>query len=393
LLQVFVVGLASLWSVETLLYTLIPYVGICLLQACASAPTLGVAVGSFLRRMLWLALAILGAQVLFAFWTYLRAGSLPQWGIYGELVFAYAGQELGAMTINPWSPWIIPTAILFASLMSFVFRALTSRDLGSWPQDPLVLGLTLFGIVQYTYYLGRSHPNNLFHISTAPLLIAGYYLTQGINRPESPTGVRRAARAVLVCAATIIALGVAPAAAAKSATHQLGYRFAWNAVRALAGGDNRRVLEKEWQLLSNGSGDRMAREGVRLLQAHDPASADATVILTAPTTTEVLMLSGRAQTLPVSEFIGDGLSATLSARILASPARLQTGDVVLVAQYPDSYLDNPYQVLQLPLLGRICDEFALTELAHTHQEISAMRLDPHDSANSPYCDAVRELLH
>jgi len=70
--------------------------------------------------------------------------------------------------------------------MIFVFRYLFLKNLAFSPENELIFGLTLFGIAQYTYFLGRSHPNNLYHIATTTVIIAGYWLCQIDLHKEHP---------------------------------------------------------------------------------------------------------------------------------------------------------------------------------------------------------------
>jgi hypothetical protein len=387
------VGVASLWSFETFVYTVCPYLGICLFESLSSSSSLGSSLRRFLSRVAWLALALVGSHGLFAVFTYVRAGAWPDWATYLDFMKTYTVGGLGTELVDPWGPWVFPIGICFASLMVFLFHYFRRKNLQDSPHRKLVLGLTLFGIVQYTYFLGRSHPNNLFHISTPPLLIAGFWLVQVMSQDGLPAPLRGAARFYLFTAAAFILLTTVPTFAAKYQLNHTGFRFAWRTFSsAVTGGDLAPIWTKERNLLVSGSGDPQVLEALELLKEYAPAQEDATVLLSNVNTTEILMMSGRAQQLPINDLVADSISPRITARILQSGLGLQPTDVILIAHDPVFYRDQLYGQLEIQVLSQICQAFALHELKHTLHGVAAVLLEPYNGSPSSYCETIQSFV-
>src|SRR3989338_6147244 len=73
----------------------------------------------------------------------------------------------------------------FVSLLILFFRCILKEADGSNDEMVIIAGLTGMSIAQFTYFLGRSHPNNLFHISIPLIVIAAcviVYLSREASR-------------------------------------------------------------------------------------------------------------------------------------------------------------------------------------------------------------------
>jgi hypothetical protein len=165
------VGLASLWSFESFTYTLTAY-------ACAELYLL-LQAPHRLRRLPSLiggpAVAVAVGHLFLALFTYLRAGAWPEWSHYFEYLALYSVDEFGTLTVEAWRPWALFIAVYFLSLLLLAYRVLLSRPADA-ESSAFIAGLTGFGIVQFTYFLGRSHHNNLYHICIPLVFIATYWL-------------------------------------------------------------------------------------------------------------------------------------------------------------------------------------------------------------------------
>jgi hypothetical protein len=393
ILELALVGIASLWSVETLIYALFAYVGICVFESFQAADAVGQSLRRLLGRLALLALALAASQAAFAGWTYQRTGTWPQWGVYLGFISTYTVGGLGAELIEPWSPWIFPIGIYFASLMVFAFRYFVRGKVGDSPQEKLIFGLTLFGIAQYTYYVDRSHPNALYHIAIPGVMIGGYWLVRLMGSDDLPVAVRRGARFSFFAAIALIAVATFPSFSAKYQQNQTGFRIAWRSVLSVLGrGTAQRFWAGEIKLVFSPSPDPQVPEAVALLEKYTPGQTDATVLLSSATTTEVLMASGRVHHFPINDVVEDWVSPAVMTRILESPTGLHPNDVILLVDDPVFYRDQAYGELELGLVAKICREFTLQELDRTAHGVAAFRLQPANGQTSFYCGRIQSFM-
>ncbi|MBT6618829.1 MAG: hypothetical protein HOB41_02995 [Gemmatimonadetes bacterium] len=177
------VGLSSLWSFESFAYTLTAYL-------CAELYTLFCAPNDLRRKLHHLlpiiggpTAAIAGGHLLLALFTYLRAGAWPDWSHYLEYLSLYSTDEFGTLTIEAWRAWALFIAVYFLSLLLLLTRAFYTPRTDVTPLA-FIAGLTGAGIVQFTYFLGRSHPNNLYHICIPLIFVAAYWFLYMQRHPE-----------------------------------------------------------------------------------------------------------------------------------------------------------------------------------------------------------------
>ncbi|MHB8689900.1 MAG: hypothetical protein ACYDHH_01515 [Solirubrobacteraceae bacterium] len=174
---------ASVWSGEAGVY--------CLGTACAVACLDGASIAESgarrARRAAVRVLPLLGAYLLgiltFSEITLLAAGDWPHWGPYIDFIRLYTTQGEGAQPIGGWSPGLAIGAEYAASAAVLIGVVLIRPDaIRARPAAfRAAAGVTALGILVYTYFLGRSNPINLIHIS--PPAVALVFIWLGIALP------------------------------------------------------------------------------------------------------------------------------------------------------------------------------------------------------------------
>jgi Ca2+/Na+ antiporter len=86
--------------------------------------------------------------------------------------------------ITPWSPGFALGGILFASALLIALVAIQRPVLVQERRQLFVAlaGSTGAGIVTFTYFLGRSHPNNLHHVAPPAILVCSLWLCLLVER-------------------------------------------------------------------------------------------------------------------------------------------------------------------------------------------------------------------
>jgi hypothetical protein len=400
IVEYLLVGIASLWSFETFVYVGFSYLGICLYESLGGFAGFREILAIFIRRLSWLFATIATFHALLALGTYARAQAWPNWGIYFDFVKSYSVRGLTAVPIEPWSPWIFPTAIYFVSLMVFVFRYLFLKSLAESEESELIFGLTLFGIAQYTYFLGRSHPNNLYHISSPAVIIAGYWFAQLNSQRALPASFRRVIKLAFYSAAALIISTTLPSFLIKYQQHHTGYRIVLRNLHSIVIGRSL-DLDRRWARLRDsyigGSPPPIVSDSVALLRKYTPGEADAAIFIPAQYITETLILAGREHRFPINDPQEDYLSEGITNRILAYRHDLQGNDVVVVADYATFVSDRASgswpstNVLMIGLIDRLCEQFAFEEVETTPSGVVAVRLGKSEGAPTEYCVKMKSL--
>ena len=189
-LESLVVASAFFWSFEVCVYTVPPYLGLLLFESLeVKAGMVRLEGGVLLKRLK----ELLGFILLIAGYLYWdifsRSGTLPHWSYYFEYVFLYKG-GFGLLPMEGMGYWWFMFGILYFSFFS-VLGIFYGRDQKN-PNPPhfnAIVLLTFYGITQFLYFIGRSHPINLLNVSMPSLLLFIYWLFY--LRCFDPPGVPR----------------------------------------------------------------------------------------------------------------------------------------------------------------------------------------------------------
>jgi len=170
-----VAACAFFWSFEVCVYTLPAYLGFLFYESIEDLGSLRVRWEQLIKRLLVLFGFCLLLLVFIYGDTYRRAHEWPSWDRYFNYIFLYQN-GFGRMLVPALGAWWIIVGILFIS-MCVVVGSLTKWKAFSRPAHfNAMVFLTFYGIFQFFYFLGRAHPNNLFHISMPSVLLGAYWI-------------------------------------------------------------------------------------------------------------------------------------------------------------------------------------------------------------------------
>jgi hypothetical protein len=391
--EYFIVGIASLWSFETFIYTLFMYLGICLFESFEAVADDRPVLRALFYRLVFLLGTIVSCQLLFILFTYAGSQKFPDWSSYFDFIRIYSTGEFGTVLIEPWSPWIFPLAIYFTSLMVFLFRNVYLKNKGNDSTESLLIfGLTIFGIVQYTYFLGRSHPNNLYHISTPAVIIAGYWFIELIQKKHFPLLFRLAMKYVFFAACTLIVLSTMECFAFKYRHNQTGLRLAVdNMTAAFSGRSHDRFWDTLKVLIHKQEENPQVIEAAYFIHKYTQEPQDVVVLLQTENTTETLITAGRKQLFPLNDLEEDVILPSLRKKILTYQHDLKVGDMIFVLKNPSAYGDIKKSPLQIQLIDRLCHEFAFQVVEDGAGGVAVMKLKPCQAQGSEYCDGIRKM--
>ena len=206
LLEAVILGIASVWSFETFFYvgsTYLAVVGFEGLAGRGPAPW-KMRLKKVTARLLGACALMATAHAALALDIYMRSGELPDWQRYLDYVALYSVAGFGTLPIAFWSPWLPMVVVYFGSVLLLTHRVLLRQE-PARPELAIVFGMTVLGIAQLTYFVGRSHPNNLYHICIPAIFVGAYWATRVFRSTHLPHAFKASVTAG-GCAAVIALL-------------------------------------------------------------------------------------------------------------------------------------------------------------------------------------------
>ena len=311
--------LASLWSFEAFAYTLAAYLAIVAVEAIAAE---GRARDVLRRRLPPVAIGFVAVQVVFAVVTRLAAGAWPGWGTYLDFIRLYSVKGFYTLPVDDWSPGFVLAGLCFVSALAVcIFVLRRPAVVRAWPELFAALAAsTAFAIVAFSYFLGRSHPNNLHHVAPPVFIFAALWLALIDRTRGRPLLLLRLGFAALaVWSAAMLIGGAWGDVKAKFPNTALG-TILEHPCRL---GDRVRALADNPVVIPQGA------EGAALLERYDPGRSRSLVLIDPETTSEVLFRTKRGSLVPMSTPPQDIVLPSSVRRAVDAVAGLPVGTVML----------------------------------------------------------------
>ncbi len=349
----FIVAFASLWSFETFFYTAGTFLVILFYESCFLLSRKR----QFLRKMaigiFWPLVFLIIGHGLLAVHIYLRAGEWPHWNYYYDFIFLYSAQEFGSMRIMPWTPWILTIIIPLASLFA-IFAFLWVGEKKSRTADfRIIAGLCGLSLAQFTYFLGRSHPNNLYHISVPIMMLAAFWLFGALgDRDRLPQGFKTSFVVCSFFAASFLIVSLMPRTIGKIAGNLENYSS---------------VYARIHEVLTKTPTTPQVVEALELIQEYTKDKSRIGIFLSTDDTAEAMILSHKANVFPVNYPTQTENLLPARMRALNFVPDFKKGDVIFVSR--------DTSIFQQLLVKNIQDRFHFAILKQTPNGIMAIRLE------------------
>lgn len=381
LLEDVILGVASVWSFETFFFVATTYLAVLVFDGFVRhgpAPwrTRLKAVGA---RLLGACAFVAAAHAALALDIYVRSGELPHWQYYLDFVVLYSVEGFGTLPIAFWGPWLLIVMVYFGSLVLLTYRVLLSRE-PAGPELAIVFGMTLLGIAQFTYFVGRSHPNNLYHICVPAIWVGAFWWTRAFRSTRLPNAFR--ASLTWSGYAAVIALLIAVTPRIVEKMQMTGAYAAAITVQQWLRGEPLEIVKQFHALTSRSPTSERAAEVVYLLEKYAADEPRVPLFIYPDTATEALMLSRKTNVFPFNAVRQDELSKPAVKRALDFHHNLQPGQI-LFFEVGTRYL-YPFQ---LEILRKLCRRFDFAREETTAHGIVAVRLRPLRPAQSQ-CKAL-----
>lgn len=322
------VGVSAIWSFEVFALTSVTWVALVASEAWAAPAR---ARRRIVRRgVLLYAAPALVAHALFALWTAVRSGQLPDWRLYSDFLRAFFLGQLREVTYDftRWSPGIgLGGAYLAqaATLGVLVTRRPTlARDLRE--RLPVLCALAVFGLACFFYLVDRSLDHVVIYVAQPLVLSAALWLDELVRRGVFQS---RSLLAVAIGAWGAVVVALALSAVWPKVRPAARDTLAWQAVHG-----PQRIADRWRRLADFPPVDPQAENGALLLRTHVPESS-VLVLMPADLAVETLARAEKRNRLPLSfslsdSFIAQEWGTRMQHLVERELRRVRDGDVALV---------------------------------------------------------------
>lgn len=360
-----VLAISAVWSFEAFTYCGATYGALVLVEAICA----GTDVVRRVVRGAALGLAVSAAAVaLFSFLTLSFSGHLD-WKPYIEYLWLYSVGGFGQMSIEFFSAGPLMAAAIFLSAVTLIWLARDHPQALAPPMRAALVGFTGLAVVTFTYYLGRSHPNNLLVLLVPVVALGGLWVQVLLTSPAAQWRTASAA---------VIALGLAMIAVASWPSIELKAKSTALALAAPGGESPREAIER---LSHNPVLDARAPTGAVLLAGYLSPGAPALVLAEPELTTEILMRADRRNLLPVSHLPEDALIESSWDRVRAAIERIPNGTILLKSPVsgplytlPDTGAARESDTLRRAALSMLRQRFDFRLVLQTPEGLEFVRL-------------------
>jgi hypothetical protein len=322
--QLAVVGLATIWSLEALVYTLATYAAIVGLKASFSPP------GGRLRWMLRRALAALGACVLaivlLSVLTLVLTGSAPDFGPYLSYLHAFLSGPVSELTYDfaPWSAGLAVGGAYLVSAAAIVLLVLRRPEVARGQATTMIAlaGCTAYGVALFSYFVDRSLDHVLPYVSLPLLLCVALWLTLLIPGALTRSRQLQLGGLAVALSATVLLVAVA--------FSSIAVRFPRSALGYLVpgGASVEAGLHRLWHPPPL---DPSAPAGEALLNHYMPDQSRVLILAPPDLSIEILIRSGRSNQLPFTDPLEDSfVDEPSSAELRDAVASIRPGERVLM---------------------------------------------------------------
>jgi hypothetical protein len=356
-----VLAVSAAWSFEVFVYCGGTYGALVLVEALAA----GTEIARRVARGALLGLAASAAGVaLLSLLTFTVGGSL-EWGPYFEYLKLYSFEGFSQLPVVFFSAGPLMGVAVFASAVLLLWLARERPAALAPPLRAALAGFTGLATVTFTYYLGRSHPNNLL-ILLVPVVALGGLWVHLLLAAVSPARWRTLAAATVVLAGAMLTV---------SAWSSIQRKWDETALGLMVPGQGSLTGSLD-RIADNPPLDGRESTAAALLARYLPPRAPALVLTEPELTTEILVRAGRPNLLPISNPAEDSLIESSRERVLDAVAKVPAGTLMLTQPVVAGHEAETFNELQLAAARALNRRFAFKLVKLTPDGIALARLVP-----------------
>lgn len=168
--ELLLVCIASFWVLDGGVYVLGAYISMLVFREIMKRENRRSTLVNIARKLFILSGGLIFFFALISLCTLVRSGLLPDWAFFtGDSKIFIGG--FGMLPITPVGPYLFFLLFYLIFLIYVMYLLFISkRKLEKDDTAAIIVFIGFYGILQFIYFVGRSHPNNLHHV-VIPLII------------------------------------------------------------------------------------------------------------------------------------------------------------------------------------------------------------------------------
>ena len=249
-------------------------------------------------------------------------GAWPDWGGYLEYIHLYTISNFGDLLIAPWSAGLAIGGLYTVSAVLLLLIVIICPAFARSRAVALraATGLTALGILVYTYFLGRSHPNNLVHISPPAIALLFVWLDMARSTVSSRVPIAAVSAVAALFAALIV-----------TGEHQnITQKYTSTALASVLG-SSKSLDSRVSALWHNPVVEPAVTDIVRFVASLRTHGAPLTILLPQAVETEVLLRLDAINAIGSSNPLQEEISPGPRTRIAAAVRVLPPGGILVIS--------------------------------------------------------------
>jgi len=180
------VAIAFFWVADAGSYVLGAYIVTIFVEEFYNQSGFNSKIKTFLFRMAEIMATLILLFAVISIFTFIRSHQWPDWYGYVQSSLLYVA-GFGMMPMPATGLYVLFVAVYLSSASYVVVKLFfaggkAERDL------PIIAFVTAYGILQFVYYVGRSHPNNLHHVVIPFIMVICWFMLKGLGFALSSDG-------------------------------------------------------------------------------------------------------------------------------------------------------------------------------------------------------------
>ena len=360
-LEALVVGIAAIWSFESFIYVLVAFLG-SLVYEGAHLDRKGI-LQLLQDRAAPALLAATWSHLALGVFTRLRSGHWPIWSVYTAYLKLYSSGQFGALPVDTWTPWLLLGSVYVGAVVALGYRRIALRRSDLKSSHAVVFAMSALGIAQFTYFIGRSHVNNLLHIAPPAIFVAGYFFAAAAGRSAHIShAMRRSLLVVGYGASAFMAMHSLP-----DVLHKLDHTWLMQVVQG-----------HEWERRAPPA---RVKDALSLIAKYTPHARRFALFSHPDVVVEVSLLSRKTSFWPESYPAQDVIIPAARERILSFASGLAAGDVIFVDSGSAEPIDpkrvhlvSQVESIDVQLFTRLASSFDFEVVEGRPSGMTALRL-------------------
>ena len=333
------VSVGALWSIDTAVTVVGAYLGTRALVALGSPGPRRWRLLAFARDVGLTGVAVGAGLLALAIHVRVTTGVWPIWDRALEYILFYRTWTTWCVPIDQWAMWLPTSLVYLGSAVAIARRADRSVE------SQAVFAMSLIGIAEMNYYIGRSYAGNLAMVCVPAVFVGCYWFAIVMGRTTG--AVRLVVGTAGYTAAMVLLFTGLPGFASKLPFSLLMYTASAKTAAPL-------VHSPE------------ASNAALLFRKYAPRERRIAVFLNMEVEVEALLMARKTQLWPIAYVQQDTLLPRARDAAAAFKAPLRVGDTLFVGRHIDP--------IQTEIVGRLKRELTLTVVETTEFGIQVLRV-------------------